>query len=79
MQNADIMTAFFFRASSVADGVNRSSMYAGSCVLAIFPGCPGRSMFCGFLLDSRAPGVYQRTLSILLDWTPLLGSLLAQL
>ena len=31
-QNADMMSAFLFSDSSVADGVIRSSMYAGLCV-----------------------------------------------
>ena len=32
MQNADIMSAFLCIGSSVADGVMRTSMYAGLCV-----------------------------------------------
>ena len=44
MQNADIMSAFLFSDSSVADDVIRSSIYAELCVYVSFPGSPGSSI-----------------------------------
>ena len=48
MQNADIMFAFLYIGSSVADGVIISLMYAGLCVYISLPGSPGRSMLYFF-------------------------------
>ena len=44
MQKAEIMSDFLYSDSSVADGVMRSSMHAGSCANMTFPGSPGSGM-----------------------------------
>ena len=44
MRNADIMSAFLCSDSSIADGVIRSSIYAGLCVYISLPGSPGSSI-----------------------------------
>ena len=51
MQNVEVPSAFLCIDSMVADGVIRSSMYAGSCVYTSFPDSPGSTMLVSFTLS----------------------------